>query len=67
MRTLPSGSKVALCPERGFSIGAAGLTEPTREAAGITVREGMTATAKLVAVRVVRKKRSLFMGFSLGW
>jgi hypothetical protein len=55
MRTLPSGRRVAVCPERGSSIGAAGVTVPTRDTERTVVRNGAAATAKLIVkLRVIQ-------------
>src|ERR1700722_4223269 len=55
MRTLLSGRRVAVCPERGSSIGVAAVTVPTRDTAGAVARNAAAATAKLIVkLRVVQ-------------
>jgi hypothetical protein len=66
MRTFPSGRRVAVCPERGWSIGAAGVTVSTRDAAA---RNAASATAKLMvklkAIQATSNRRDRFMASSL--
>jgi hypothetical protein len=69
MRTLPSGRRVAVCPERGSSIGVAGVTVPTRDTGGAAPQKATAATAKLIVkLRVIHAKtngRDQFMASSL--
>src|SRR4249919_1418488 len=55
IRTLPSGRRVAVCPERGSSIGAAGVTVPTPDAEEADARNAASATAILIVkLRVIQ-------------
>jgi hypothetical protein len=66
MRTLPLGRSVAVCPERGESIGAAGFNEPALEDAEVDtgeepIRNAVAATAKLSVMRPTSRRRERFM------
>jgi hypothetical protein len=69
MRTLPSGRRVAVCPERGSSIGAAGVTVPTRDGGEAALLNGTDATAKLIvklrAIEATNDRRDRFMASSI--
>jgi hypothetical protein len=68
MRTLPSGRRVAVCPERGSSIGVAGVTVPTRDTEGAVARNAAAATAKLIVklrvTQATNSRRDRFMASS---
>jgi hypothetical protein len=66
MRTLPSGSRVAVCPERGSSIGAAGFSEPAEEpemeaAEERGFRKPGDATTKQAVILATKSRRERFM------
>src|ERR1700685_1080968 len=65
IRTLPSGSRVAVCPERGSSIDAVGLSAPTREAGEPALRNAAAARANVMVKEVTRSRRERFMTFLL--
>lgn len=70
MRTLPSGKRVALWPERGSSIGVAGVSEPAAEAVEADtvvelVRNAEAAKTKMMVMIATRRNRERRMGVLL--
>jgi hypothetical protein len=61
MRILPSGSRVAECPERGSSIGVAGETVPTRGAEDDVLWNALAAMAELIVIEAMRSRREWVM------
>src|ERR1700722_20809973 len=61
MRTLPSGSSVALWPERGLSIGAAAASDPACECEGSDARNAVAPPATLRVMQRMRSRRDLVM------
>jgi len=69
IRTLPSGRRVALCPERGARVGAAAFSEPATEAVdvetvGELVLNARVAMAKPMTIETTRNSRSGSCGSS---
>jgi hypothetical protein len=64
IRTLPSGRRVALCPERVSSIGDVAVSDPTREAGDPVSRNAVAAMANVMVIKATRSRRERFMASS---
>src|ERR1700684_876640 len=62
IRTLPSGKRVAVCAERGSSIGAEGVTAPALVVGTTAGRKDVAATANVRAKRITISRRERFIG-----
>src|SRR3974390_2300540 len=61
IRTFPFGSSVAVCPDRGFSIGVAAVMDPADAGDGAEARNAVAAKAKVIVMAVTTSRRNRFM------
>src|SRR5579863_51315 len=66
IRTLPSGSSVALWPERGLSIGPAAAIDPTRVVDGCDARKAIALSASVMMQATNSRRERIMMSSSGG-